>query len=153
MTQRPSAIGDGPNRVSAIALRVLDALLLRNPERTAIGVTLGLAIQGVLGAFRPLLMVKGLDLGALDPVACISVGVVVVHLPLLIWSVQHRPLISDELESLIKLVESTNIGEAERRAAYREIVNKCIAEFSLSARPGLIKGIVRDEIRGRSLAE
>ena len=133
------------DKVSAAALRLLDALLLRNPERTAIGGMLGLSLHGLFGILRPLLSEKGIVIGQVDWWASLSLGIVIVHLPFLIWSIRRRPLISDELESLIKLIESTNIGEQEKRSAYRKVVNKCIEEFSLSSRPGTIQRVLEKE--------
>lgn len=37
-------------------------------------------------------------------------------------------------------------GELEKRSAYRRVVNKCIDEFSLSAKSGTIKQVVTTEI-------
>lgn len=50
-------MGNAIDNFSATALRLLDALLLRNPERTAIGGLLGLSIHGVVGVLRPVLVV------------------------------------------------------------------------------------------------
>lgn len=135
------------DKVSAAALRLLDALLVRNPERTAIGVAVGLGLHGILGICQPLVVATGVDLSKLEWWESGSIGLVLVHLPFVIWSVRHKPLISDELESLIELIESTNIGEMEKRVAYRKVVNKCIDEFSLSAQRGTIKNIVTEEMR------
>jgi hypothetical protein len=145
---RPPTTNPLKDKVSAAALRLLDALLVRNPERTAIGVAVGLGLHGILGICQPLVASTGVDLGKLEWWASVSIGLVLVHLPFVIWSVRHRPLISDELESLIELIESTNIGEVEKRVAYRKVVNKCIDEFSLSARPGTIKNVMTKEIEG-----
>lgn len=146
MSQQSASSSGSLDKAPAAALRVLDALLIRNPERTAVGAALGFGIHGVLGVFQPLLAGRGVDLGRLDWWASICIGVVFMHLPLIFWSVRHKPLISDELENLIELIESTNIGELEKRAAYRKVVNKCIEEFSLTAKPGAIRSIVVGEL-------
>jgi hypothetical protein len=140
--------GEGRNKLSAAAIRALDTLLLKNPERTAIGMILGLSIQGAYEVFAPIIARSGIGLGPFDWWASVSLGVVLVHLPFIVWSVRHKPLISDELESLIQLIESTNIGEIEKRSAYRKVVNKCIDQFSLSAKPGTIREIVTTEAEG-----
>ena len=141
------------DRLSAVAFRLLDALILRNPERTAIGGMLGLSLYGLFGIIRSLLLSKGIDLRNIEWWAFISFGIVIVHLPFIIWSVRKRPIISDELDNLITLVESTNIGELERRMAYRKIVNKCIEEFSLSARPGVIQQVIAEEVEKEKISE
>jgi hypothetical protein len=144
----------GGNRAAAAVLRVVDILLIRNPERTAIGVLLGLAIQGIFDVVSPLLIHNGISIGRLDWWASISCGIVVVHLPFIVWSISHRPLVNDELEGIIRLVESTNIGELEKRSAYRQVVNKCIEQFSLSGKPRPISEILAEEFkRGRERAE
>jgi hypothetical protein len=153
MSQPAGVLSQPGNKVSAAALRLLDGLLVRNPERTAIGVALGVAIDGIVGVFWPLLASRGVHLGRPDWWASVSIGLVVVHLPFVIWSIRNKPLINDELESLMQLIESTNIGEVEKRAAYRKLVNRCIDDFSLSNGPGKVKGILGSEIeavRGHS---
>jgi hypothetical protein len=146
MSQPTAALSQAGNKASATALRLLDALLFRNPERTAIGVAVGLAIDGIVGVFWPLLASKGIHLGRPDWWASVSIGLVLVHLPFVIWPIRNKPLINDELESLMQLIESTNIGELEKQAAYRKLVNKCIDDFSLSASPGKIKSDPRSEV-------
>jgi hypothetical protein len=144
--RRQTTISEDANKVTGVAYRLLDALILRNPERTAIGVALGVALYGVLNVVQPALVGHGMDLARLDWVASACIGLVIVHLPFVIWSVRHRPVISDELEDLIQLIESTNVGQLERRMAYRKLINKCIDELSLSARPGTMRGEIRSEI-------
>lgn len=146
MSRSSRGPGEQAKRSSAVVLRALDTLLIKNPERSAIGVVLGLAIQGMAEVCSPLLARSGFDLGRLEWWGAISLGLVLVHAPFVIWSMRHRPLISDELESLIELIESTNIGESERRVAYRRVVNKCIDQFSLASKPGTISGIVAGEV-------
>jgi hypothetical protein len=73
---------------------------------------------------------------------CLTLGIVIVHLPFLLWSIRHKPLISDELENLLQLIESSNIGELEKRQAYRRVVNKCIDEFSLTAKSGGVESVI-----------
>ena len=134
------------DKTTLVLIRFLDALLFRNPERTAVGVMLGFALYGIHQILLPALSSRGIVLGNPSWWAAISIGVVLVHLPFVVWSIRNKPLINDEVESLIKLIESTNIGEIERRSAYRRVVNKCIEEFSLSAGPGGIKEIIKQEI-------
>jgi len=133
------------DKLSAALLRLLDALILRNPERTAIGGMLGLSLHGLFTVLQPLLSTKGIILGPVEWWASLSFGVVLVHFPFVISSMRRKPLISDELENLIKLIESTNIGELEKRSAYRRVVNKCIEEFSLSSPPGTVQQILGKE--------
>ncbi len=134
------------DKVSSATIRLLDALILRNPERTAIGGTLGFAIHGLLGIIRPALTAKGVILGEVEWWASLCIGVAFVHIPFILAAIRRKPLINDELEGLIKLIESTNIGELEKRMAYRKVVNKCIDEFSLNARNGSLKEILENEI-------
>jgi hypothetical protein len=148
VSQDDITTSEGVKKASAVALRILDALLVRNPERTAVGVAIGFGIDGVLGVFQPLMVSRGLDLSRFEWWASVCLGLVLVHLPFVVWSVRHKPLISDELESLIKLIERTNIGELEKRTAYRRVVNKCIDEFSLRSKPATIKRIVEAELEG-----
>lgn len=139
------------DKASAVATRLLDALVLRNPERTAVGGMLGLSLYGLFGILRPLLAQEGVSLGEIDWWVSMCFGVVIVHLPFVVWSVRRRPLISDELESLMELIESTNIGEAEKRSSYRKVVNKCIEEFSLSMPRGTIRHLLVKEVEGASV--
>jgi hypothetical protein len=148
LSQNDVTSGEGTRRASAAALRALDALLIRNPERTAVGVAIGFGIDGILNVAQPLAISKGFDLSRFDWWASVCLGLVLVHLPFVVWSIRHRPLISDELESLIKLIERTNIGDLEKRAAYRRVVNKCIDEFSLASKPGAIKNVIEAELEG-----
>jgi len=149
MTAHNDPTTKGGNRATAVLLRVVDILLIRNPERTAIGVLLGLAIQGIFDVLFPLLVQHGVSIGRMDWWASISCGVVFVHLPFIVWSISHRPLVNDELEGIIQLVESTNIGELEKRSAYRQVVNKCIEQFSLSGKPRPISEILAEEFERR----
>jgi hypothetical protein len=121
-------------RASGILLRAFDILLLKNPERTALGVMLGFSLDGLVSLFEPTLMDHHITLGHIGWWCYLSLGLVTVHLPFIFWSVRHKPVISDEIEGLIGLIEATNIGELEKRQAYRKVVNKCIDEFSLSSR-------------------
>lgn len=131
-------ISEGKNRLTAVTLRVLDALLVRNPERTATGLTFGLSIQGLFELLKPILIQSGFNLGPFDWWASISLGIALVNIPSILWSVSHKPLVSDEVENIIELIETTNLGEIEKRIAYRRLVNKCIDQFTLSGKPGKI---------------
>jgi hypothetical protein len=135
------------HKISAVALRALDALLLRNPERTALGVMLGFTCHGALSLIAPALALRHMPVNNVEWWECLTFGVVIVHLPFLLWSVRHKPLISDELESLFQLIESSNIGELEKRQAYRRVVNKCIEEFSLSTRSGGVESAIAQATR------
>lgn len=147
MSDDSKATTESTKRASAGALRLLDVLFLRNPERTAVGATLGFALHGAFGVFQPLISAKGFPLGDWEWWASMSTGVVLVHLPFILWSVRTRPLISDELDALIELIESTNIGALEKRTAYRRVVNKCIEEFSLSVPPGQTRAVLLNELK------
>lgn len=142
----PRIVSDTWDKVSMVFLRLMDTLLLRNPERTAVGGMLGLTIHGIVTALRPAMASRGL--GSIEWWASLSVGIVIVHLPFVVSSVRRKPLINDEVEGLIKLIESTNMSESEKRAAYREVVNKCIAEFSLSGTER-IRRVIKSETHKR----
>ena len=130
------------HKISAIALRALDVLLLRNPERTALGVMLGFTCHGALNLLGPALALHHISVSNIEWWECLTFGIVIVHLPFLLWSIRHKPLISDELESLLQLIELSNIGELEKRQAYRRLVNKCIEEFSLSSKSGAVELVI-----------
>lgn len=146
MRSEYNSVSSRESRLAAISLRALDILLIKNPERTAIGLIFGLALQGAFNVFSPLFAKAGILLGPFDWWASICLGIALVHLPFIVWSVHHKPLISDELENLMELIESTNIGEAEKRSAYRRVVNKCIDQFALSSKPGKINEILGSEV-------
>ena len=59
----------------------------------------------------------------------------------------HKPVVSDELENLVHLIESTNIGELEKRQAYRKLVNKCIDEFSVSTKSRALDSVIEEANR------
>jgi hypothetical protein len=144
------SLGSPPSssqKITAVALRALDALLLRNPERTALGVMLGFTCHGALSLFAPALALHHMPVNIVEWWECLTFGVVIVHLPFILWSVRHKPLISDELETLLQLIEFSNIGELEKRQAYRRVVNKCIEEFSLSTKSRGVESAIAQATR------
>jgi len=133
LTNDSGLIPNSKSRATGIFLRTVDILLLKNPERTALGVMLGFSMDGLLRLFEPTLAYHHITLGHAGWWCFLSLGIVVVHLPFILWSVRHRPRLTDEIEGLIGLIEATNIGDLEKRQAYRLVVNKCIDQFSLAS--------------------
>lgn len=147
---RAGEITSSPSKSKAygIALRALDTLLLKNPERTALGIMFGFSLNGTLSLLDPVLQAHHIQIGHPGWWSFVCIGTICVHLPFVFWSVRHRPAISDEIEGLITLIEATNIGELEKRQAYRRVVNKCIDNFSIgSEETGVVQIDQKESLR------
>lgn len=120
------------DRISRRLLRYIDILMLKNPERTVLGVLLGVVVSFLFKLFEPYLSkIDILNLAKLQLWEFISFGVIIVHIPYLLWSIIRKPLINDEVDDVIRLIESGNFSEKEKRQMYRNLVNKCVNSLSL----------------------
>lgn len=120
------------DRVSRHLLRYIDILMLRNPERTVLGILLGVVLSFLFKLFEPFLeKMDFLSLAKVQLWEYVSFGVLVIHLPYVLWSIIRKPSINDEVDEVIRLIERSNFIEKEKRQMYRNLVNKCINNLSM----------------------
>lgn len=119
-------------RISRLILRLIDVLLLRNPERTVMGVLLGIVFAFLTTLFHPVLIkVELFDITSAPKWGWIPLGILVVHLPMVVWNIVHKPTMNDEVDEIIRLIEKGNFTDSEKRQMYRNLIQQCISSVDL----------------------
>lgn len=120
--------------MTATFLRVLNVLLLGHPNKTSLGVVVGLAISGVIRIFAPALTAGDyVDLASTPWWAWVAIGVVLAHLRTLWRFWTHAPTHSEKIDEAMMVIEEGNFSAPERRQHYRRLVNKVIDEVKLNS--------------------
>lgn len=120
------------DNISRKVLYYVDVLMLKNPERTVLGFLLGLVLSFLSQLLKPaLLKIEAISLTNIQPWEYIPVGVIIVHLPYILWSMFRKPFFNDEVDEVIRLVEHSNFSDKEKRNIYRNLVNKCTENLFL----------------------
>jgi hypothetical protein len=120
------------DNVSRLVLSFIDILLLKNPERTILGTFLGLVFAFLVRLFGPAIKrIEFIDPSAAPIWGWIPLGIILIHLPMVIWDIFHRPEINDEIDGIIKFIEKGQFSEIEKRLIYRNLVNQCVKNMTL----------------------
>jgi hypothetical protein len=120
-------------------LRCVDILLMKNPERTVLGVLLGITLSFLSKLFEPsLVKIDSISLAKVHVWEFISLGILAIHFPYVISKIIRKPRINDDVDEVISLIEKSNFSEKEKRQMYRNLVNKCISSLSLEQKNRLI---------------
>lgn len=119
-------------KLSRIILKAINVLLIKYPERTGYGILLGSVFYFFTRLFSPLLKDKSLiDIDAAPFWGWIPLGIILTHLPFVIWSFFHRSKIDDNIDSIISVIEKSNTTEVEKRQLFRKLINKCVSNVIL----------------------
>ena len=119
-------------KISRIIIKVIDVLLLKNPERTVLGVAFGAILAFCSKLFFPAL--KKIDIIDIEraPIwGWIPIGIIITYFPLILWKIINKPRVNDEIDELIRLIEHGNFTETEKRLLYRNLINQCISNVTL----------------------
>lgn len=120
------------DNISRQILRCIDILMLKNPERTVLGLLLGVVLSFLSKLFEPILIkVEYINIANIQYWEWIPFGIVIVHLPYILWSIIRKPFVNDEVDDIIRFIEKSNFSEKEKRIVYRNLVNKCIENITL----------------------
>lgn len=139
-------MNENEDKLSFNLLRYINILMVNNPERTVLGLLLGIMFAFLTKLFEPYLnTIKFINVNNISLIGWLPFGIVLVHLPQTLWSIFTRPIIKDEIDDLIRLVEKSNLSDKEKRIAYRNIVNKCIDSISKTKKPKITIESVNSE--------
>lgn len=120
------------DKISRLVLSSVDILLLKNPERTILGTFLGLVFAFLSRLFKPALkQIEFIDVSAAPIWGWIPLGIIVVHLPMVLWGIFHKPAVNDEIDEIIQLIEKGRFSKIEKRQIYRNLVNQCVSNMTL----------------------
>lgn len=113
--------------------KVIDVLYLFSPVRTAMGVLLGIFLQGIVAILRPETK-KSLpvDLDAAPWYFFIVVGLVLLHLPTIFRLFYPRKSLTESVDDVLRLIESANFSDDERRVAYRKLFEVEIGRLEMA---------------------
>lgn len=104
--------------------RVLDILLSKHPARSGMGVMLGIFFSLLATVFsHKVALLYGIDLAAVQLWQWIAPGVLLAHIPTVIWYIT-RPPFADEIRVLTELIEKGTFSEVERRRHYRNLIEQ-----------------------------
>jgi hypothetical protein len=103
----------------------LNVLLLRSPERTALGTLLGVAIHAFIKIFQPLLARLVLvDLQVVGIVEFMALGIVIIHVPNLRRFLRRGSEVGDSVEaalSTIRKAKREGMSEVAARSMYLQL--------------------------------
>lgn len=120
-------------KISRIIIKVIDVLLLQNPERTVLGVAVGSIFAFFSRLFYPVLKkVDIIDIENTPLWGWIPIGIVVINIPLILWKIITKPRVNDGIDEVLRLIEQGNFTEIEKRSIYRKLINQCILNVTLN---------------------
>lgn len=118
--------------ISKLIMTAIDILMIKNPERTGYGILLGSVLMFLSKLFSPLFkQVSYMDIDATPFWGWITFGICITHLPFILWSIFHKSIVDDQIDSAIKIIEKGNFSENEKRQLFRKLVNKCVENVVL----------------------
>ncbi|MFH2126788.1 MAG: hypothetical protein ABIK12_09740 [Pseudomonadota bacterium] len=118
---------------NSMILSCIDFLLLRNPEKTILGIMLGLVCFFLTVIFKPVIInFHWLNLKDAPGWGWIPLGITAVNLPSILCSLFKKPLYSEEVDEISRVIDKGDFSEAERRQIYRRLVGECIKNITLN---------------------
>lgn len=99
--------------------KVLEFLLLKNPERTSLGALFGVILYEVSKYFF-----------AISWYATIATGILSTNMPTYFSYFKRKPSGKEEIDDILQMIENSNLTKAEKRQRYRNLIDKVIAEIS-----------------------
>ncbi len=121
------------DRVDNFCLKAINILLLKNPERTVLGILLGVVYSFFANIFNPLLSkIQYIDMSKAPSGGWIPLGIICVNLPIIISHLFRKPIINEKVDEITKLIEAGCFTEIERRTMYRNLVSECIKNANLN---------------------
>lgn len=119
-------------KINRIWLKLVNVLLLKNPERTVLGVLLGVVFSFFSKIFTPLLeKIQYIDISKAPTWGWIPLGIVFMNLPVIVSLIRKKPRINEKVDEVTKIIEEGNFSEVERRRMYRNLVSECVKNVSL----------------------
>lgn len=107
--------------------QVLNAVLLRYPERTALGISLGSTLAALSVIFKPALKTTGAaSLVDLPLWAWLSLAVIFMHLPAIVSMFRRPSSAAQVLDAFSETIERSNFSEAEIRSQYRKLIDRML---------------------------
>jgi hypothetical protein len=123
---------DSEEKLNGTWLPLINILLLKNPERTVLGVLLGVVISFLSRLFSPLLeTIKIMDIGKAPSWGWIPLGIVIINLSNIFTSTLTKPRINEEIDNISKLIEDGSFSASEKRQVYRSLINACLKNVTL----------------------
>lgn len=123
---------DSEDRSNRLLLRAINILLLNNPERTVLGVLLGIVFSFLFKLFAPTLKtIKSIDVIGAPEVGWVALGIILLNLPTVLAKIVRPPKINEQVDALTRLIEQGNFSDAEKRRMYRDLVCKVLANVTL----------------------
>jgi hypothetical protein len=117
---------------NGVMLKVVNILLLKNPERTVLGVLVGIVFSFLSKLFSPAMReIKSVDLTVAPEIGWLAIGIVLLNLPTIFSNMIRPPKINEQIDSLTKLIEQGNFSDAEKRKMYRDLVGKVLANVTM----------------------
>lgn len=121
-------------KVSSIASASLDLLLIKHPARTSLGVVFGLSISFLVAFFKPVFeKIEFIDATAIPIWGWMPIGILLAHLPNFLWNIFNRPVVKEEIDELIHLIDKGDFSKPERRQQYRLLINKALEQVVLNS--------------------
>ncbi len=119
-------------KIGRLVMRIIDVLLLKNPERTVLGVAIGSVLAFCSKLFTPVLKtIEFIDIEKAPIWGWIPIGIIITYFPIILWKFIHKPKVNDDIDELLRLIEQGNFSEAEKRLIYRNLIRQCIANVTL----------------------
>jgi hypothetical protein len=126
-------MNDLPENLSRYLLKVVNIVLFKNPERTAVGILFGSVISFFFKLFEPAIVkYTFINVNNSNLFDWILFGVLIVHSPYLIWNVFNKSKVDENYDAFVRVLEGSNLSDAEKREAYRKLVNKFLDNVILS---------------------
>lgn len=117
---------------SAIILRAIDVILIKNPERTALGVLFGAVLIFLSSLFSPVLKeIKIIDISSAPKWGWIAIGILLSHFRIFLRKLFRKTVIDDEIDKILMLIGEGNFSKVEKRQLYRKVVNQFLVSLRL----------------------
>jgi len=119
-------------KINHVLLKFINILFLKNPERTVLGLLLGVVFSFLSKLFSPFLKTfNTIDINEAPDLGWVALGIVIINLPVIFANMVSRPKINEEIDSVTKLIEQGNFSDIEKRKLYRDLVCKVLAKVTL----------------------
>ena len=126
-----SNVNKAEDKVTRVILQCVDILLLRNTERTVLGILLGITLGFLAHLFSPAFKASDIiDVSQAPLWGWVPFGIIIVHMPMILWDIFHKPNVNDDIDTIIRLIEEGNFAESEKRQIYRNLVTRCVSQLS-----------------------
>lgn len=102
----------------------LDILLAKHPERTSIGIAIGVMLGFLNNILQPLLKKWNtiIDVSNTSVWGWISIGIVFMHIPTIIHQFRKISIENDSLDQILNLIERGDFTPLEKRQHYRDLI-------------------------------